>query len=69
MLEAETLRMVLQFECTAEDMNRGVTEFIREMQEGLEKQGTSMSQILTYITSVPNGTEKVKRARLLRKRW
>lgn len=27
--------------------------------EGLEKEGTSMSQIPTYVTGVPNGTEKV----------
>jgi len=29
--------------------------------EGLEKDGTSMSQIPTYVTGVPNGTEKVAR--------
>ena len=27
--------------------------------EGLEKDGTSLSQIHTYVTGVPNGTEKV----------
>lgn len=27
--------------------------------EGLEKSGTQMSQIPSYVTSVPNGTEKV----------
>ncbi len=27
--------------------------------EGLEKDGTSLSQIPTYVTAVPNGTEKV----------
>ena len=27
--------------------------------EGLQKTGTAMSQIPTYVTSVPNGTEKV----------
>ncbi|OAP61360.1 hypothetical protein AYL99_03563 [Fonsecaea erecta] len=57
-LEAEAKRMVAQFEYTAEDVNKGVKEFIREMEEGLEKQGTSISQIPTYVTSVPNGTEK-----------
>ncbi len=29
------------------------------LDEGLEKTGTQMSQIPTYVTSVPNGTEKV----------
>ncbi|ETI23707.1 hypothetical protein G647_05512 [Cladophialophora carrionii CBS 160.54] len=57
-LEAEAKRMVAQFEYSAEDVNRGVQEFVREMEEGLEKQGTSISQIPTYVTSVPNGTEK-----------
>ncbi|KIW27522.1 uncharacterized protein PV07_07254 [Cladophialophora immunda] len=57
-LEAEAKRMVAQFEYTPEDVNKGVKEFIREMEEGLEKQGTSISQIPTYVTSVPNGTEK-----------
>lgn len=28
--------------------------------EGLEKDGTSLSQIPTYVTGVPNGTEKVR---------
>ena len=27
--------------------------------EGLEKNGASLSQIPTYVTGVPNGTEKV----------
>jgi hexokinase len=27
--------------------------------EGLQKSGTTMSQIPTYVTAVPNGTEKV----------
>ncbi len=27
--------------------------------EGLQKDGTSLSQIPTYVTGVPNGTEKV----------
>ncbi len=58
-LEAETKRMVAQFEYTTEDVNKGVKEFIREMEEGLEKEGATLSQIPTYVTSVPNGTEKV----------
>jgi hexokinase len=58
-LEAEAQRMVAQFEYPAEEVNRGVKEFIREMQEGLETEGAMLSQIPTYVTSVPNGTEKV----------
>lgn len=33
--------------------------------EGLEKDGTSLSQIPTYVTGVPNGTEKVRYSGLL----
>jgi hypothetical protein len=32
---------------------------------GLAKDGTSMSQIPTYVTGVPNGTEKVSREALI----
>lgn len=60
-LEAEAKRIVAQFEYSTEDVNKGVQEFIHEMEEGLEKQGTPLSQIPTYVTSVPNGTEKVGR--------
>ncbi len=60
-LEAEAKRMIAQFEYSAEDVNKGVKEFIAEMEEGLGKDGTYLSQIPTYVTSVPNGTEKVRR--------
>lgn len=58
-LEAEAKRLAAQFEYTKEDVNRGVKEFMRQMAEGLAKQGTTLSQIPTYVTAVPNGTEKV----------
>ena len=48
------------FSYSAEDVNKGVKAFIQQMDEGLEKQGTMLSQIPTYVTSVPNGTEKVR---------
>ncbi|KAI1505930.1 hypothetical protein F5X99DRAFT_415615 [Biscogniauxia marginata] len=57
-LAEATKRVVAQFEYTDDDVNRGVQEFLRQMNEGLEKDGTSMSQIPTYVTGVPNGTEK-----------
>ncbi|KAL8900633.1 MAG: hypothetical protein Q9207_005604 [Kuettlingeria erythrocarpa] len=47
-----------EFEYPAEEVNKGVQEFIRQMDEGLQETGKSMSQIPTYVTSVPNGTEK-----------
>lgn len=57
-LAEETKRITAQFEYSDEDVNKGVQEFIRQMNEGLEKDGTSLSQIPTYVTGVPNGTEK-----------
>ncbi|RMZ86243.1 hypothetical protein DV737_g112, partial [Chaetothyriales sp. CBS 132003] len=57
-LLAEANRVADLFEYSAADVNRAVDEFISEMDEGLEKAGTSLSQIPTYVTAVPNGTEK-----------
>ncbi|KAK3383536.1 hypothetical protein B0T24DRAFT_688072 [Lasiosphaeria ovina] len=57
-LEAETKSFVSKFEYSDEDVNKAVKEFLRQMGEGLEKDGTSLSQIPTYVTAVPNGTEK-----------
>ncbi|KAL8724828.1 MAG: hypothetical protein Q9166_007730 [cf. Caloplaca sp. 2 TL-2023] len=51
-------RVAAEFEYSAHDVNKGVKEFIRQMDEGLQETGKSMSQIPTYVTSVPNGTEK-----------
>jgi hexokinase len=51
-------RIAAQFKYSTKDVNRGVKEFIRQMDEGLQKQGQTMSQIPTYVTCVPNGTEK-----------
>lgn len=58
-LATETKRIVSQFDFTDQDANRSVKEFLRQMAEGLESDGTSLSQIPTYVTNVPNGTEKV----------
>ncbi|KAI1819505.1 glucokinase [Xylaria intraflava] len=57
-LAVETKRIVAQFDYTDDNVNEGVQEFLRQMNEGLHKDGTSISQIPTYVTGVPNGTEK-----------
>ncbi|OTA99982.1 hypothetical protein M426DRAFT_66716 [Hypoxylon sp. CI-4A] len=57
-LAEETKRIVAQFDYTDDDVNKGVQEFLRQMHEGLERDHTSLSQIPTYVTGVPNGTEK-----------
>lgn len=54
----EVKRVAAEFELSDEDVNNAVKEFIAEMNEGLQKEGTNLSQIPTYVTGVPNGTEK-----------
>ncbi|KAI9754518.1 MAG: glucokinase [Lichina confinis] len=51
-------RVAAEFEYPPDELNRGVQEFLREMEEGLRRDGATLSQIPTYVTSVPNGTEK-----------
>lgn len=63
-LEKEAKRMAAEFHYSKRALNEGVKQFITEMREGLEKQHSQMSQIPTYVTSVPNGTEKVSFARV-----
>ncbi|KAK8240645.1 hypothetical protein HDK90DRAFT_509088 [Phyllosticta capitalensis] len=57
-LADEARRVAAQFDFTPDEVRRSVTEFIRQMDEGLQKDGTELSQIPTYVTAVPNGTEK-----------
>ncbi|KAI2605509.1 uncharacterized protein GGS25DRAFT_433445 [Hypoxylon fragiforme] len=57
-LAEETSRIAALFEYSDEEVNKGVLEFLRQMKEGLQHDGTSLSQIPTYVTGVPNGTEK-----------
>lgn len=57
----EAKRIAAEFEFPAADVNRAVKEYIEEMKEGLARQDSSLSQIPSYITSVPDGSEKVGR--------
>lgn len=56
----EAQRIAAEFEYSPAELNKGVKAFIDQMDEGLGKRGTHMSQIPTYVTAVPNGTEKVE---------
>lgn len=53
-----TKRTVAQFDFSDGAVNDHVDEFLRQMDEGLSRDGSSLSQIPTYVTGVPNGTEK-----------
>lgn len=53
-------RIARDFDFPAEQVQRGVAEYIKQANEGLEKENTTLSQIPTFVTAVPNGTEKVQ---------
>lgn len=42
------------------DLEYNLLTSILQIDEGLARDGTSLSQIPTYVTAVPNGTEKVR---------
>ncbi|KAJ9195794.1 hypothetical protein DTO164E3_6629 [Paecilomyces variotii] len=54
----EAERIARQFEYPTSEVLRGVKAYMDQMQEGLSKEHTTLSQIPTYVTGVPNGTEK-----------
>ena len=58
-LAEEAERIAAEFDLPADEVRKGVKEFLKEMDEGLGKQGAMLSQIPSYVTAVPNGTEKV----------
>ncbi|KAF4974054.1 hypothetical protein FZEAL_9008 [Fusarium zealandicum] len=57
-LADESNRVVQEFDFSDDDVNRHVREFLKQMNEGLSTEGASLQQIPTYVTGVPNGTEK-----------
>ena len=57
-LKTEAQKVAAEFDYPAARVNAGVKEFIRQMDEGLGRNETTMAQIPTYVTAVPNGTEK-----------
>ena len=56
---AEARRIAAEFDYPASEVNRAVKVFVNEMEEGLAAQGATLSQIPSYVTAVPDGTEKV----------
>ncbi|KAL0943344.1 glucokinase [Colletotrichum truncatum] len=47
-----------EFEFLDNDVCRATTHFLKQLNEGLQKDGTSMCQIPSYVTKLPNGSEK-----------
>lgn len=58
-LVEEATRIAREFDFPADQVCRGVTEYIQQSNDGLAKENTTLSQIPTFVTAVPNGTEKV----------
>lgn len=58
----EATRIAREFDYPADQVKRGVEEYIKQSNEGLAKENTTLSQIPTFVTAVPNGTEKVTRS-------
>ncbi|KAJ5166140.1 Glucokinase [Penicillium canariense] len=54
----EAARIAREFDYPADQVNHGVTEYIKQSNEGLAQENTTLSQIPTFVTAVPNGTEK-----------
>ncbi|KAJ5699087.1 Glucokinase [Penicillium macrosclerotiorum] len=54
----EATRIARDFDFPADQVQRGVAEYIRQSEEGLQKEDMTLSQIPTFVTAVPNGTEK-----------
>ncbi|KAH0428472.1 hexokinase [Colletotrichum camelliae] len=57
-LISEAQKIAKEFEFPAEDVRRATTHFLKQLNEGLQKDGTSMCQIPSYVTKLPNGSEK-----------
>ncbi|KAF6829512.1 glucokinase [Colletotrichum plurivorum] len=57
-LISQAQRIAQEFEFPAEHVRRATTHFLKQLNEGLERDGTSMCQIPSYVTKLPNGSEK-----------
>ena len=55
----EASRIARLFDYPVEEVLRGVAEYRRQMDEGLAQEDATLSQIPTFVTEVPKGTEKV----------
>ncbi|KXH64764.1 hexokinase [Colletotrichum nymphaeae SA-01] len=57
-LIAQARKIAHDFDFPAEDVRRATTHFLKQLNEGLQEDGTSMCQIPSYVTRLPNGSEK-----------
>ncbi|OLN97759.1 Glucokinase 2 [Colletotrichum chlorophyti] len=57
-LIAQARRIAQEFEFPAKDVRRATKHFLKQLNEGLREDGTSMCQIPSFVTKLPNGSEK-----------
>lgn len=55
----ESARIAQLFDYPPDQLLRGVAEYQNQMTDGLAKEHTTLSQIPTFVTEVPKGSEKV----------
>ncbi|KAK1994780.1 hexokinase [Colletotrichum falcatum] len=55
---AHARRIAHDFEFPAEEVRRATFHFLKQLNEGLQRDGTSMCQIPSFVTKLPNGSEK-----------
>ncbi|GAB7354309.1 hypothetical protein MBLNU459_g4828t1 [Dothideomycetes sp. NU459] len=56
-LLARAEEIARSFEYSPDDAQRAARHFIKQMNEGLHKTGTTLAQIPSYVKVIPNGTE------------
>jgi hexokinase len=57
---SEARRVAAEFDFPAAQLNKAVQFFREQMKDGLEKEGSTLSQIPSFVTTVPDGSEKVR---------
>ncbi|KDN63398.1 putative hexokinase [Colletotrichum sublineola] len=55
---AHARRIAHDFDFPAEEVRRATFHFLKQLNEGLQGDGTSMCQIPSFVTNLPNGSEK-----------
>ncbi|GKT41204.1 glucokinase [Colletotrichum spaethianum] len=57
-LIAHARKIAHDFDFPAEEVRRATLHFLKQLNEGLQRDGTSMCQIPSFVTNLPNGSEK-----------
>ncbi|KAK2055290.1 hexokinase [Colletotrichum caudatum] len=55
---AHARRIAHEFDFPAEEVRRATRHFLKQLNEGLQRDGTSMCQIPSFVTNLPDGSER-----------